>query len=109
MTERRKWGTEDSWGSVEESRRVGEKKGRKKARKLGQNKQKRARQRISAMVEYFHIKRACTSPHTAIEYSTRGSGFQLRFAKLVHFAGKMPCEWPEMMCFLFELNKNCAF
>ena len=42
MTERRNRGAEGGWGSVEEIRRTGEKKGRKKARKLGQNKQKRA-------------------------------------------------------------------
>ena len=58
------------------------------------------------MIEYFHIKRTRTSTHVAIEYSTRENEFQQKFAKLVLFTGKMPCDGPKKMCFLFELNKN---
>ena len=81
----------------------------KKARNFGHQIQKKAWHCIFAMVEYFHIKRTCASTHVAIEYSTRGNGFQQKSAKLVLFTGKMPCKWPKRMWFLFELNKNCAF
>ena len=45
---------------------------------------------VSAMVEYFHIKRTRTSTHVAIEYSTREKRFQQKSAKLVLFTGKLP-------------------
>ena len=78
----------------------------KKAREFGRSVLKKG---LTAHICYGRIFphwRTRTSTHTATEYSTRENEFQQKFAKLVLFAGKMPCKRPKRMWFLFELNKN---